>query len=748
MRRPTALLTAATTLALVAPPLMPAGTHADTSPPAASAAAGSWDLTATSFAAAPLGNYAPTFTGNGYLGVRVPPTGQGYIAGTVPTQSTVAGFYAQAPGKVQQRANVPTWSTLSFADAGGQSFSLDTGKVLGWRQQLDLRDGVITTTVRWAAPDGNVTDLRYDVFTDRARQYVGVVRLQLTPEWSGAAEVTDLFDGTDATLTTEVTRGWQPSQRRDWLTVATVGTGIQASLVSQLQTGPGLPTSASSPVGGGPQTLGQRLVFPVHAGQTYTVSKSVGVVTSQDVTAPLASATQQAVAAADAGFDQVLNEDAAAWASLWAARIDVLGDPTLATEVNASEFYLLASTRAGVNWSASPGGLSSNDYNGHIFWDAETWMYPSLLANHPDIAVGMDNYRLQRLDAARANAQATGYQGARFPWESALDGTEQTPDPTVNTEGTFEVHITADIALAQWQYYLATRDQVWLAKNGWPVISGAAAFWASRASLGSDGRWHINHVTGPDEENPNVNDEVYTNVAAATSLRIAATAAKVLGRQAPSLWNQVAAGLVVLFDRKQGIHPEFQGYAGQMVKQADVTMLQYPWQYPMPVAVAQQDINYYVPRSDPNGPSMSDAINSVDSSALGSPGCAAYTYTLRSIDPFVRDVFDQFNESRTGGAFTFTTGIGGFLQEFLYGYSGLRWNADSVVLNPSLPTQLGGVVLPNLAWQGRRYTVAIGPHDTTVSLISGPAMPVSTPAGAFVLAPGQSRTLPTRQCST
>lgn len=220
MRHPTALLTAATTLALVAPSFMPAGAHADTSPPAASAAAGSWDLTATSFATAPQGNYAPTFTGNGYLGVRVPPTGQGYMAGTVPTQSTVAGFYAQAPGKVQQRANVPTWSTLSFADGGGQPFSLDTGKVLDWRQQLDLRDGVITTTVRWAAPDGNVTDLRYDVFTDRARQYVGAVRLQLTPEWSGAAEVTDLFDGTDATLTTEVSRGWQPSQRRDWLTVA------------------------------------------------------------------------------------------------------------------------------------------------------------------------------------------------------------------------------------------------------------------------------------------------------------------------------------------------------------------------------------------------------------------------------------------------------------------------------------------------------------------------------------------------
>ena len=72
---------------------------------------------------------------------------------------------------------------------------------------------------------------------------------------------------------------------------------------------------------------------------------------------------------------------------------------------------------------------------------------------------------------------------------------------------------------------------------------------------------------------------------------------------------------------------------------------------------------------------MSDAVNSIDTSALETPGCSSYVYTQRSYEPFIRDVFDQFSETRHGGAFTFMTGIGGFLQEFLYGYSGLRWNA-------------------------------------------------------------------------
>src|SRR5437588_1802677 len=99
--------------------------------------AGAFVLTATS----PGGSYAPTFTGNGYLGVRVPPAGQGYAGGSVPTESTLAGFYAKAPGQVQQRANLPTWSTLAFRD-GGHDFSLASGRVTGWRQQLGLRSGI------------------------------------------------------------------------------------------------------------------------------------------------------------------------------------------------------------------------------------------------------------------------------------------------------------------------------------------------------------------------------------------------------------------------------------------------------------------------------------------------------------------------------------------------------------------------------------------------------------------------------
>jgi trehalose/maltose hydrolase-like predicted phosphorylase len=722
---------------------------AEAAPPAGE---GSFVLTATS----PGGTYAPTFTGNGMLGVRVPPSGHGYAAGTVPAQSELAGFYGQVSGdpkpanNVQQRANIPTWSTLTFGE-NGNTFAVPGAGVSGWRQSIDLHTGIVTTTAKWTAPDGHATDLTYQVLTDRANPNVGLVRLQFTPSWSGVATVTDAIDGTADTtatpeLTSQVTKGWNVAARQDWVTLETKGTGIQATLASQLQVSSNVLPTTTQTDQTTDQSVGQQLGFPVQSGQTYTITKYVGVESSQETADTTTAAQGQAASAAATGWDSLLAANKSAWAQLWRGWIEVRGNRTLATDVDASEFYLWSSTRDGVDWSVSPAGLSSNGYDGHIFWDAETWMYPSLLAQHPDLAAGMNAYRFQRLSEAEQHATATGYAGARFPWESALDGTEQIPPPTsVNSEGLYEQHITADIALAQWQYYLVTANKTWLAQQGWPVLSGAAAFWASRAQLGSDGKYHIDGVTGPDEENPNVNDEAYTNVGAMRTLQDAVAAAQVLGITAPPSWSTIASGLAVPVDNTLNIHPEFSGYGGQLVKQADVTLLQYPWNYAMPPKLARSDINYYVPRTDPGGPSMSDAVNLIDNAALGTPGCASYVYTERSYQPFIRDVFHQFSETKTGGAFTFMTGIGGFLQEFLYGYSGMRWSSNNVALNPSLNGQIGGIVLHNLRWQGRTFTVAIGQQRTTVTLQSGAPLPIRTPAGVRRVFRGHALMLTTRR---
>jgi trehalose/maltose hydrolase-like predicted phosphorylase len=720
--------------------------------PATAAAKGAGDLTMT--ATNTGARYAPTFTGNGLLGVRVPPAGQGYAPGTVPAQSELAGFYAQPKGEVQQRINIPTWSTLTFAD-GGKAFDSKAAGGKGWRQTLDLRTGIVTTHATWKAPNGHVTDLAYEVLTDRARPHVGLVRLRLTPHWSGTATVTDRFDGTPANINVEgkkaklsapVGQGWESGVAGYWQTIGAVGTGLEATLADRTVASPNVATAPQPFEGARSHSIGQRLQFPVASGHTYTLTKFVAVADTAEGANAAATAREAAAQAAAVGYQALLEENAAAWAKLWRGRIEVRGNRTLAEDVDASQFYLWSSTNEGIDWSVSPAGLSSNGYNGHIFWDAETWMFPSLLAQHPELAEGMNDYRFDRLAQARIHARRTGWAGARFPWESALDGTEQIPPPaSINSEGLYEQHIVADVALAQWQYYLATGDLEWLRTRGWPVLSGAAEFWASRAKAGAGG-FHITHVTGPDEENPNVNDEAYTNAAAATVLEDAARAAKALGEAAPPRWATIAAGLVVPVDPALGIHPEFAGYKGQLVKQADVTLMQYPWAFPMSKQVARADLDYYVPRSDPGGPSMTDAVSMIDTASLGVPGCSAYVFTRRSYEPFIKDVFDQFSETREGGAFTFMTGIGGFLQEFLYGYSGLRWDGGAVRLAPVQNAQVGEVVLHHLRWRGRVFDVAIGPEHTTVTVSSGPPLPVKSVDGDVrKVEVGGKLTLPTRR---
>jgi trehalose/maltose hydrolase-like predicted phosphorylase len=732
-------VTTAVAVAIALPGAAQAASHR--APRQAPTPTGSYLLTATG----PGPTYAPTFTGNGLLGVRVPPAGQGFAAEMVPAQSELAGFYAQPSGDVQRRANIPTWSTLTFSD-GGTPFSLGAGTTSNWQQSLDLHTGIVTTTARWTAPNGHVTDLSYQVLTSRARPNVGLVQLTLTPQWSGTATVTDTIDGTPATLTRQVSKAWATDAHRDWVTVRTQGTGITAAISSQVQTSGNVAATVTQTDQSTDQSVGQELDFPVTAGISYTITKYVGVVSSQTTPDPTAAAQTQASSAATTGFNQLLADSKAAWAALWNGRIDIAGNRALATDVNASEFYLWSSIGPGVDWSVSPAGLSSNGYDGHIFWDGATWMFPSLLAQHQNLAATMNAYRFDRLQVAQQHAVATGFRGARYPWESALDGTEQTPPPvSVNSEGLYEQHITADVALAQWQYYLATGDKRWLATRGWPVISNAAAFWASRVTQTADGRFHMNGITGPDEENPNVNDEAYTNVAARTTLQNAVAAAKVLAIHAPGSWSRIARRIVVPTNTARGFHPEFAGYAGQLVKQADVTLLPYPWAFPMTQRLALGDLNYYVPRTDPTGPSMSDAIGSIDASALGTAGCSSYVYTLRSYQPFIKDVFDQFSETRTGGAFTFMTGIGGFLQEFLYGYSGLRWQPTALHLDPSLTSQLRGLVLRGLTWRGRRLTISIGRRTTTVTLNSGRPLTLTTPSGSQRLFRNRSLSIPTRR---
>jgi trehalose/maltose hydrolase-like predicted phosphorylase len=644
-------------------------------------------------------------------------------------------------------AAYPVGSAVPSVDANVQQ-----GSMSNYDQAIDMYTGTLTTSYAWTAPSGKVTDVTYTVNADQSDGHVGMVTLSFTPQWSGTATITDALDVRSLKYATASNTAVDDSSGTLTQTITTQGTNVSAALASVLAVN----GTVAGTTGNG--TAAQSETLSVRSGTTYTATKFVGIAASNDTdrttstATPQAYALSEATAAAQAGESAVTARNDAAWATQWNSDISVPGNDTLTGEIRASMFYLLESTRAGVDWSTTPGGLSSDAYNGHVFWDMETWMYPALLALHADIAESADAYRqmlLPQYEKNSANCALPGQTttGARVAWESALTGQDGFIGPEFQCD---EIHISADVALAQWQYYLATGDTAWLTHNAYPLISQIANYYASRATADSngDGGYSINDVMAPDEYEDGVDNEAYTDASAQRALQIATEAAQTTGNTANPAWATVAAGLAqnIPFDATDQRYLEFDGYNGQTIKQADVTMLQYPWNVSMSPTVAQNDLDYYGPVTDADAPAMTASIASIDSAALAGSRCDSYSNLESSVAPYMVAPFNQFTETPNGGAFDFTTGAGGFLQEFEYGFTGLRWtDQNALQLDPNLPPQLPDLNLTGLQWHGSTYNLAITQTGTTITDTSGLALPVQVADGATqTVAAGDSLTVPTR----
>jgi trehalose/maltose hydrolase-like predicted phosphorylase len=745
---------------------------------ARAASGGAWAITTTKFV-----NRFDTepYVGNGYFSQRIPAAGMGFRGGLgtvgwplmVPrtTEALAAGLYAQMRASnfyptenKQVIARIPTWSTLTFSAPGGATYSPETvtaAQISHYRQTSSLRTATVTTSGVWQT-GGRSAAFTYRVFTDRANKHVGVVSLTLTPQWNGRTTVTALLDGRGASRLTGTGAGANLATHTSHVNSRAIGTGFTVSESQTLRFGQlsGLHDTA---VGlNRPQTAGEQLSFVAHSGHTYTFTKYVGVATSRDTKQPSITAQASSAAAAALGRTKLARENGRAWSSIWSGGISVRGNRSLQTVIRANTRDLYASIRQGAPDAIGPSGLSSDGYAGMIFWDSDIWMFPAILAEHPDIARVDVDYRFHTLNAAKHDAAANGYKGAFYPWTAGDDGytghdcygtitnanDKIISDP--NKSCSQELHLQGDIAVAQWEYYQATGDKTWLVHHGWPVLKALAQFWVSKAKPSGNGAYSIDNVQPPDEAHTGVNNSTYTNAVAATALRDARSAAHVVGAGSPAIWSKVAAGLrkTMPFNSSKQIYEEFDGYNGDQIKQADVVMLTYPLRFPISKKVALNDLQYYAPRTNPKGPAMTDAIHSIDASTLNASGCSAYHYMVGSYKPFLRGPFDQFAETRRGNpetAFNFLTGVGGFLQVFQYGFSGLRFGTRSIHLAPSLPQQLRGITLNHLRWHGRAFTVAIGAKKTTVRLSSGRAMTIITRGGKRTLRRGHTLTLRTRR---
>jgi trehalose/maltose hydrolase-like predicted phosphorylase len=443
------------------------------------------------------------------------------------------------------------------------------------------------------------------------------------------------------------------------------------------------------------------------------------------------------------GFEQLLHEHRGAWAARWEdADVVIDGDDELQLQTRFALFHLMASVAGEGEAAVGARGLSGEGYRGHVFWDTDVFVLPFLAATHPPAARAILEYRVRRLDAARRTAQALGLAGARFPWESARDGTDVTPalarDPAGRVirirTGESEEHIVADVAWAAACYVDWTGDESFASGPGLELLVETARYWASRVRFDQHGDGHVYGVIGPDEYHEPVDDNAYTNVMARWNLRRAADAADRYGAAVPAderaRWRDTAERLVDGYRGSTGIYEQFAGFfeleplviaelaprrpiaaalllgqervaAAQVVKQADVLMLHHLVPDETAPGSLVPNLEFYEPRTA-HGSSLSPPVHAALLARAGRTGRAVQLLrTAAAID--LEDV-----TGTTAGGLHLAT-MGGVWQALAFGFAGVRPRGDVLTIQPRLPDAWERLEL-RLRFRGTRAVIRVG-HD-------------------------------------
>eukprot|EP00756_Hemistasia_phaeocysticola_P051172 Hpha_TRINITY_DN26354_c0_g1::TRINITY_DN26354_c0_g1_i1::g.9347::m.9347 len=660
--------------------------------------------------------YAPA-SGRSDGGVLVPAYGNGYVATFVDSDTVFAGglFNGDATGQygaASHRATIPSYLVKVVDGSGGGAAPVLVGQALDIRRAVFLRRSVtsdkqVQIDERLFAPLGWPNLLVHEV---ELTPLGGRGLLASNVSFSGSVSHPRSVD-----LNMTSVAGGGVLERS--------GTTLRGEL-GNLTSLTVLCTEADAPI--------------VHANANEGVQKFsflTVVVTSLNSTDPRKDA-RAVYTAAQEDAESLFASHAAEWhqrAEGGSIQIGWEGTGSdaalfLAGALNASLYAIRSAIRPDWPYGLSPGGLASNAYNGHTFWDQETWMWPPLLMLDPTCARSALDYRWQRHEQAHVKASRCGTpnhassgspnrgplpglpaDALMFPWESALTGAEvQNSGGKIGPWGEYEQHVSGDVALAARQYWYASGDNEWLAAVGLPLVRGIADFYARRVQAGAGGRYEYNSVMGPDEYNWPVNNSAYTNAVARVTLEFATEAAAALGVAPDPLWAEVAAGLSIPFsadvpgrsDLTGGYHPEYDGFVPKKtilkphpVKQADTIMLSYPIGLGTggDAAPFRNDLSVYDPLTDPNGPAMTWSVFSIGWMNVKNFSKAAELFQRGYVNN-VNPPFNVWSEGPHGAnTINFITGAGGFLQAALFGATGMRIAAAGELSFDPPPPSVTGV---------------------------------------------------------
>jgi trehalose/maltose hydrolase-like predicted phosphorylase len=441
--------------------------------------------------------------------------------------------------------NLPNWLAFTFRPAGGEWLDLRSVELLEYRQELDLRTGVLIRFFRYRDGSGRTTGVTQRRLVSMAEPHLAGLETTIVPEdWSGRLEVRSVLDGTVANSGVRRYR----SLRGDHLTPVsatqvdtdTVGLVVETT-DSHVRVGLAARTNIlrnEEPFEVERQPIseegivGQGFAVRVREGTGVTVEKVVSLVTS--TTRAVYEAGEDAVerVVRAGGFAELLERHQLAWHQLW-QRFDIRieGSERSQMTLRLHIFHLLQTVSTNtidLDVGVPARGLHGEAYRGHIFWD-ELFIFPLLNFRLPALTRALLNYRYRRLPEARWAAANAGFEGAMYPWQSGSDGREESQTLHLNPRSgrwlpdnsQLQRHINIAVAYNVWQYFQVTGDMEFLRFRGAPMLIEIARFWGALATYDrASDRYRICGVMGPDEyhdaypdrDEPGLDNNAYTNV--------------------------------------------------------------------------------------------------------------------------------------------------------------------------------------------------------------------------------------------